>query len=319
MSEGKRRLPPEVAIAWTNHTERHCHMTDAATPTRPASNLPVAVLWMVGALLAFSVIAIAGREAQKSIDTYQLMFGRAVIGLAVLLVIMLLRGNQLSDIATGRPGLHLLRNIIHYGAQYSWLYALPLIPLATLFAVEFTCPLWVAVMAPLILGERLTPTRILAALLGFGGILAIVGPSVSGLSTGLLFGLASALGFAASMICMKSLTRTDDAFRIIVLMHAIQIAIGIIPMSSRWMIPDTTTLAWVAIVGVAGLVAHYSLTRAFAVADAIIVAPLDFLRLPLIALVGATWYAEVLAPSVLLGASIIVAANGLNMWGERRR
>ncbi len=294
-------------------------MTTASNATRTASNLPLAVLWMVGALLAFSVIAIAGREAQKTIDTYQLMFGRAVIGLAILTVILVAMGGRLRDVTTQRPGLHLLRNILHYAGQFSWLYALPLIPLATLFAVEFTCPLWVALLAPLILGERLTLTRIIAAILGFIGIVAIVGPSITAISPGLLFGLASAIGFASSMICMKSLTRTDDAFRIIYVMHVIQVAIGLIPMASRWIWPDPITLMWVAIVGVAGLVAHYSLTRAFAVADAIIVAPLDFLRLPLIAVIGASWYGERLEPLVLLGACVIVAANALNMWGERRR
>ena len=294
-------------------------MTASADRARPASNLPLAIVWMSGALLAFSVIAIAGREAQKSIDTVQLMFGRALIGLAILTIILMATGGRWQDVTTQRPGLHLLRNILHYAGQFSWLYALPLIPLATLFAVEFTCPLWVAILAPLILGERLTLTRVIAAMLGFIGIIAIVGPSITAISPGLLFGLLSALGFAASMICMKSLTRTEDAFRIIFVMHVIQLAIGLIPMVTRWIWPDPVTLMWVAIVGVAGLVAHYSLTRAFAVADAIIVAPLDFLRLPLIAVIGAYWYAESLEPLVLLGAGIIVAANVLNMWGERRR
>jgi drug/metabolite transporter (DMT)-like permease len=294
-------------------------MTDTTMPARPASNLPLAVLWMVGALVAFSVIAIAGREAQKSIDTYQLMFGRAVVGLIILLVIFIATRSGINDLKTQRPGLHIGRNLLHYVAQFSWLYALPLIPLATLFAVEFTGPLWVALMAPLILGERLTGTRMFSALLGFAGIIAIVGPSITSISPGLMFGLVSAVGFAASMICVKSLTRTEDAFRIIFLMHVIQIVIGLIPMATRWIWPDTTTVMWVVVVGVAGLVAHYSLTRAFAVADAIIVAPLDFLRLPLIAAVGATWYGEQLETGVLIGACIILAANIINLQGERRR
>jgi drug/metabolite transporter (DMT)-like permease len=294
-------------------------MSEIAKSQSNTSNLPLAVVWMVGALLAFSVIAIAGREAQKSVDTFQLMFGRAVVGLVILAIIGVASGKTINDIWTRRPGLHLLRNVIHYAAQFSWLYALPLIPLATLFAVEFTCPLWVAVLAPLILGERLTATRMAAAVLGFTGIVAIVGTDAANFSTGMAFGLVSALGFALSMLCMKSLTRTDDAFRILVLMHVLQILIGLLPMADRWIMLDTTTALWIAVVGIAGLVAHYSLTRAFAVADAIIVAPLDFLRLPLIAVVGATWYRERLGPAVLVGAAIIVAANALNMWGERHK
>ena len=293
-------------------------MTTAATPVRPASNVLPAAGWMIGALLAFSAMAIAGRKAQETLETVQMMFGRAVIGTIILSIIVLARGERFSDLATHRLGMHLLRNVIHYASQFSWFHALTLIPLATLFAVEFTCPLWVALIAPIVLGEKLTSTRIAAALIGFAGIIAIVQPGTQPMTAGLALGLFSALGYALGMLCTKSLTRTEPVFRVLFLMHAIQIVFGLIPMWGRWIVPTPNAVLWVAVVACVGLCAHYCMTRAFALADAIIVAPMDFLRLPLIGAVGALAYGEQLDSWVLIGAAVIVVANFLNIWGERR-
>ena len=117
--------------------------------------------------MSFSLIAIAGREASRVITTTELMFWRGLIGVVVLFSILFATGGRLGDVNSGQPKLQFGRSFVHFGAQFSWLYCLTLIPLAELFALEFTSPLWVAVFAPLLLGERLTATRIMAAGLGF--------------------------------------------------------------------------------------------------------------------------------------------------------
>jgi drug/metabolite transporter (DMT)-like permease len=134
-----------------------------------------------------------------------------------------------------------------------------------------------------------------------------------------MLALLAAIGFALSMITTKQLTRTESAMTILFYMSAIQTGLAAVIAARSMVVPDAMTLFWVALVGVCGLTAHFSLVRAFALADAIIVAPMDFLRLPLIALVGAWGYAEPLDPIVLLGGSVVVLANFINLWGERRR
>lgn len=294
----------------------------AATIKSPATerqNVRGAIAWMSVALVSFSAIGIAGREASRVLTTYELMFWRGIIGTIVLFLILRSTGPLLPQLRSSQPYLHGVRAVVHFGAQYSWLFAVTMIPLAQLFALEFTAPLWVALIAPLALGERLTPSRIGAALLGFVGTLVVVRPGAAGLSTGAVFALASALGFALSMICTKRLLRTDTPSCIIFWMHLLQTGIAAVPMTRGFVWPAAATWGWTIVVGLAGLAAHFSLARAFSLADAIIVAPMDFLRVPLIAVVGALIYAEPLNPWVLGGGAIILAANTLNIVAERKR
>jgi drug/metabolite transporter (DMT)-like permease len=297
-------------------------MTTRAAPAPPQPQrshaLLRAVLWMCGALVSFSLIAIAGREASRVVSTTELMFWRGLIGITVLGSLFLASPRRRRDLMSGQPKLQIARSLVHFGAQFSWLYCLTLIPLAQLFALEFTAPLWVAVLAPLLLGERLTPLRIGAALLGFAGALVVVQPGQTALSYGAILALLSAVGFACNMIATKQLTKTDTAFTMLVWLNGLQALIGSGFMGQGFIWPDPMTWVWIIMVAVLGLTAHYSLTRAFGLADAIVVAPMDFLRLPLIAVVGAYAYGETLALPVALGGTLIVAANLLNILGERK-
>lgn len=288
-----------------------------------------AVAWMVGALVSFSVVAVAGREASRTIATTELMFWRGIIGVVVLLAIWQLGGGSRAALVSGQPRLQFARSIVHFAAQFAWLYALTLIPLVELFALEFTAPLWVSVLAPVFLRERLTPVRAGAAVLGFIGALIVIWPlnagwSLSGflgqltLGAGSALGLASAVGFACNMMAVKRLTHTDSPFTILLWMNALQAVIGTIFLVRGITWPDPATWLWTLLVGIGGLTAHYSISRAFQLADAIIVAPMDFLRVPLIALVGVFVYDEKLRPLVLVGGVFILAANTFNIWGERR-
>lgn len=202
--------------------------------------------------------------------------------------------------------------------NFSWFHALTLIPLGTLFALEFTAPLWVAVFAWLLLGERFTWSRLAAVALGFCGIITIVQPGVTPIDLGSALALSAAVGFALSMIATKRLTTTDNALAILFHMSWMQLicaAAFAIPVMT---VPTAEVIFWVTIVGVCGLSAHFCLARAFAEADAMIVAPMDFLRLPLIMTVGALAYDEPLSGVILAGAALVLIANGLNLWGQHR-
>ena len=291
----------------------------AARTIERKQNVTRAVLWMIGALISFSLMAIAGREATKALPTIEVMLWRSVFGALVLYIVVRANGMTLRDMRSERMGLHVGRSIVHFGAQFAWLYALLLIPLAELFALEFTAPLWVAVLAPLFLGERLTAGRIIAALLGFAGALVVVRPSGAGLSLGSVLALASAVGFAMGMIATKALTRTDGTLKILFWMNVLQTLIGAAANYKGVHMPAGATWGWLAVVCVVGLTAHFALAQAFKYADAIIVAPMDFMRLPLIAFIGAFYYSEPLQPLVLLGGAFVLAGNAINIWAEKRK
>lgn len=305
-------------------------MQREATDPAPADarrRVLLAVFWMVGALVSFTLIAIAGRAAARGMDALQIAVWRTFVGFTVLVVIVKLQGKTFASLASHQPGLQVVRNLIHFTAQFSWLYALTRLTLAELTALEFTAPLWVALLAPLLLGERLTTLRLVAAVLGFIGVLVVVRPGAIPLGEGTPFGMIAAIGFALSMITTKRLLSTDSAFTTVIWMQGLQIPIGLMVVFGSALfgyghglvIPDSVTFGWVVAVGILGLTAHYSLAMAFTHADAIIVAPMDFLRLPLVAAVGVAVYAEPLDLWVLGGGLIVVFANLLNIRGERRR
>jgi drug/metabolite transporter (DMT)-like permease len=274
--------------------------------------------WMAVALASFILVAISGREAGRVLSTIDMMFYRGIISLTILLIAIRLAGIPFAQFRSNRLGLHTLRGVVHFGAQAAWLHALILIPLTELFTFEFTAPLWVAILAPLLLGEVLTRTRTAAALLGFLGVLVIAQPGISDVTFGTLLALGSAVGFGVSIVVGKLLLRTDAPVSVLLHMISIQTILGCLAVLPGPALPDAVTAGWLLVLGLFGLTAHFGLVRAFAHADAMVVAPLDFLRLPLIALVGVTIYQEPLEWAVMIGAGIVVAANLLNLSGERR-
>ncbi|WP_424976211.1 DMT family transporter [Dinoroseobacter sp. S124A] len=284
-----------------------------------ARNEPVkAALWMLGAITSFMLMAIAGRALSATHDTFEIMFFRSVIGFGLVLALGAGFG-RLGEVSTRHLGIHALRNLCHFTGQNLWFFALPLIPLAQLFALEFTTPLWVTLLAPLILGERLTRTRLLAAGLGFTGVLVVAQPDVSGLSIGVLTAALSALGFAGSALFTKRLTRSETILCILFWLTLMQAVFGLVATlhdgTVTW--PTAQTLPWLTVVAICGLVAHFCLTTALSVAPAVIVMPFDFLRLPLIGIVGFFLYGEAVGIALILGAGLIIGANAINLWVER--
>ena len=272
---------------------------------------------MTGAILSFSSMALAGRAMSVELDTFELMLYRSVIGIVLVVGLAGLAG-RLGEVSRQRLGLHFVRNVFHFTGQNLWFLALALIPLAQVFAMEFNAPLWVALLAALTLGERLTRARALAALTGFAGFLIVARPDPMVLEPGALAALGAALGFAGSALFTKRLTATQSIVSILFWLTVMQAGMGLVCAGIDGQIAWPSAAAWVpfAVLGVAGLMAHYCLTSALMVAPAIIVMPLDFLRLPVIAVVGMLLYGEPPDAAVFLGAAVILAANLLNLRTE---
>lgn len=275
---------------------------------------------MSGAIVSFTVMAIAGRAISLELDTFEIMMYRSAIGVVVVLSMARVFGTH-KDIAPTRLGLHFMRNIAHFAGQNLWFFAITVIPLAQVFALEFTSPIWVLLLSPLVLSERLTANRILAAIVGFIGILIVTRPDPGSLNMGQVAAALAAIGFAGSAVFTRLLTRTDKITNILFWLTAMQLVFGVICAGADGQIalPQFTSLPWVVLVSLTGLFAHYCLTTALSLAPATVVIPIDFTRLPIVAFVGMFLYDESLDRYVFLGAALIFLANYTNIWLESRR
>ena len=271
-----------------------------------------AAFWMAGWLLLMVVIAVAGREATRELTVFQVMALRSFIGLAMLWPLIHHAGG-LAAMRSQRLPLHVGRNIVHYAAQYGWLAALSMIPLAQLVAIEFTMPIWSALLAVAVLGERLDRARIVAVLLGLAGVVVIVRPDAAHINLGQWIALATAVGFGISVVLVKSLTRTDAAIVVSFWMMVIQGVIGVLPALAVWRWPSAAAWGWVLLVAFCGSYSHYCFARAMQLADATVVVPMDFLRVPLTALAGWALYAERVDLLTLAGMALILTGNGVNL------
>nr|WP_282569156.1 DMT family transporter [Aliiroseovarius sp. S1339] len=277
-----------------------------------------AALWMTGAITSFTAMAVAGRAVSHQLDTFELMLYRSCVGFVIILSIVMINGRQ-CELRTANAPLHLLRNLAHFAGQNLWFFALTAIPLAQVFALEFTSPLWVAALAPLVLGERLTATRAISAMVGFVGILIIAQPgSGLGLSNGIVAAALSAICFAFTAMFTRRLTRTETTLAILMWLTATQLVFGLITagFDGNITLPTWATAPWLVLIGCAGLLAHTCLTIALSIAPASVVIPIDFTRLPLIALIGAVFYGEPVGWALVLGGGLIVLANLVNIRAE---
>jgi len=245
---------------------------------------------------------------------------RSFISIFLVVTIGGLAGT-LHQISTRNFGLHTARNVSHFAGQNLWFAAITMIPMAHVIALEFTSPIWVALLAPIFLKEALTRLRMLVALIGFIGILIVARPDMANLEIGALLAAGSAIGFAGSAIFTKMLTRHHSITCILFWLAVMQAVFGVICAGYDGQIawPSTGLLPWVVLVSVSGLAAHFCLTLALTQAPAVTVMPLDFARLPVVALLGMTIFGEALDPLVFLGAAIIFGANYLNIAAEARR
>jgi drug/metabolite transporter (DMT)-like permease len=276
-----------------------------------------AALWMTGAIASFTGMAIAAREINGVHDSFEIMAARSVIGLGIVVMVGVLTG-QLGRISTDRLGGHALRNLVHFTAQNLWFWSLTMIPLAQVFALEFTSPIWVILLSPLFLGERLTTSKLIAAGLGFAGILIVARPDLTNLNPGVMAAAASALGFAATTILTKRLTRDEAIITILFWLTAFQAVFGILAAAHDGQInwPTGQTLPWLGLIGVCGVLAHFSLTSALTLAPASFVMPFDFVRLPVIAVIGALAYGEPIDPFVLGGGVVIFLGIWISIRAE---
>ncbi len=279
--------------------------------------LIVGAAWMVGSLASFIGMAIASRELSAQLSTFQILFFRSLVGVVVIAAFARQLLPEMRRLTAIR--LNLLRNLVHFAAQYCWTLGVALLPLAEVFALEFTMPVWVAIFAFAILGERITPPRLAAIGVSFLGVLVILRPGMQVLDPASFLVLIAAAGYGLSTVLVKLLTRRNSPGVIVAWMVLMQLPMGLVMALPDWRPVGAGNLPWIVLAGLTGLSAHYTMARALRILDASIAIPIDFFRVPLIAAIGYLAYGEAVSPWLLLGAAMIFVANYIALRAEARR
>lgn len=282
-------------------------------------NIVRVVLWMTGALLSFSIMAISIRLLAGSFSIFEILTVRGFGALAILFALLAVNPALRAQLRTRRIPMHFFRSAIHFAGQFCWATSLTLLPFATVFALEFTLPVWVLILAIAILGEKLTAGRIVVIVLGFVGCLVILRPGLIAFQPASLLVLLASFCYAVFNVATKQMTGTETTFGIVFWMNLLQFPLALAGADPLFVLRvEAWQFAPLAGLGIAGLSAHFCMAKAFRYGDASLVVPLDFLRVPLIALVGWLFFGESLDALVFLGAAIIFGGILWNLRAEAR-
>ena len=273
------------------------------------------VLWMLCAVLSFAMMAVAVRELLRHTGILEILALRTLVTLLLVSTIITRRG--FAPLRTRRFPVHAARAVIHLAGQFCWMYAIGALTLATVFAIEFTMPVWTAILAALFLGERLNRGRVVQLALGLIGVAIILRPGLGAFHPAALVMLLGSMFYAGNMTFTKHLSATDSALGVTFWMSVVQMPITMVAALPNWVTPALADLPWILAIGAGSFAAHYSMTRAMKLADATLVVSIDFIRLPLIAVVGALFYAEPFDPMVIVGAAVIFAGTYFSISRER--
>lgn len=265
------------------------------------------IVLMCMSTVAFSIMHGLVRFASEMLPPFQIAFFRNVFGLVFLLP--LLMRSRFAVLRTQRIGLHALRGVINIGAMLMFFTALSISPLAKVTALSFAAPIFMAVLAVLVLGERFRIYRWLAILLGFTGMLIILRPGIVAIDTGALLVTCAAALWAVAMIIIKILSRTESSLTIVAYMGIFLGVFSILPALWVWQPFGAQTLGWLALIGLFGTIAQMTLSQALKETDPTALMPFDFLKLIWTALIGVWFFAEVPDVFTWIGAAVIFASG----------
>jgi drug/metabolite transporter (DMT)-like permease len=284
-----------------------------------AHQLSRVVFWMTGTLLSFCVMAVSIRGLAGNLSIFEILTVRSSLALVILLGLAALRPDLRVGFRPEQLGIHFSRSFVHFAGQYLWTLSLTLLPLAVVFTLEFMLPVFVVILATIFLGERMTSGRLIVIVLGFAGALVILRPGLEAFQPAALIVVLAAFFYAVFSVLTKKMTSNTGIFAIVFWMNLMQFPIGLagsdplFPLRLEpWQWPS------VAGVGIAGLSSHYCLANAFRWGDASLVTPLDFLRIPLIAVIGWWFFGETADIWVFVGGLTILAGILWNLRAETR-
>ncbi len=266
-----------------------------------------AALLMTGSTVLFGFMVITIRLATSTTHPFEIAFFRNLFGL--LFALPLLWGSGLALLHTKRLRFYFLRCVIGLGGMLTSFWALAHLPLAQAIAISYSSPLFVIIGAALLLNEVIRIRRTSAVIVGFIGVLIIIHPVSADLNLATLVAVLAAALVASAAISIKFLSRTERADAIVIYMGLIMTPLALIPALFYWQWPDAMGWLWLVLTGFFGTMAQICMTRAYQLGEVSALTPLNFLQLPLVAVLAWCLFGETLTWNTAFGAVIVIGSN----------
>ena len=265
--------------------------------------------------VAFSIMHGLVRFVSEVLPPFQIAFFRNFFGLAFLLP--LLMRSRFAVLHTKQIGLHALRGVINMAAMLMFFTALSISPIAKVTALGFTAPIFMAILAVIVLGERFRIYRWSAIFLGFVGMLIILRPGLVVIDTGALLVIGSAVLWAVAMLIIKIQSRTESSLTIVAYMGIFLGVFSIAPALWVWQPFELQTLGSMALIGLFGSIAQMAISESLKETDPTALMPFDFLKLIWTAMIGAWFFAEIPDMFTWIGATVIFSSGLFIAFRER--
>ena len=261
------------------------------------------IVLMCLSTIAFSIMHGLVRFVSEVLPPFQIAFFRNIFGLAFL--IPLLMRSRFAILRTKQIGLHALRGVINMAAMLMFFTALAISPIAKVTALGFTAPIFMAILAVLVLGERFRIYRWSAIFLGFVGMLIILRPGLVAIDTGALLVIGSAALWAVAMIIIKIQSRTESSLTIVAYMGIFLGVFSIAPAVWVWQPFGLQTLGFMVLIGLFGSIAQMAISESLKETDSTALMPFDFLKLIWTAMIGVWFFSEIPDIYTWIGATVI--------------
>lgn len=294
-------------------------MSKMQSPT-PSTRPFVGVVWMIITGACFVAVTASVKMVGSDVPAAQAAFLRYVLGIGFLIpMIPAMRATRLSRRALGLFG---LRGVAHTLGVICWFYAMTRIPIAEVTALNYLNPVYVTILAVLLLGERMAMRRVIAVGVAMLGALVILQPGFRTLDAGHFAMLFTAAAFAVGYLVAKILADEVPA-AVVVFMLSVTVTIGLAPFAyAVWVPVSLENLGWLFLTAVFATAGHYTMTLAFRAAPLTVTQPVTFLQLVWATALGALVFGEPVDVFVILGGGMIIAAVSYITWREavlRRR
>jgi drug/metabolite transporter (DMT)-like permease len=270
-------------------------------------------LWMICAGGFFTFIAVMIRMAHKEVHILEIVFFRYFISLLIMLPWMLRKG--LNGLRCGNLPLLCSRSISSYIGAILWFTSMIYLPLAEATVLGYTAPLFATLGAVLFLGEIVHKRRWWALVVGFSGTLIILRPGIEAVTLPALYAIGGAIFISCSALLVKVISRTDSPETIVLYMAIFSTPLSLGAAIFVWTTPSLETTFWLVGIGLFSTLAHLAYTRSFAMADASVVLPYDYIRLLMVAAVGFGLFGEIPDIWTWVGATVI---GGSTIYIARR-
>lgn len=266
----------------------------------------IGIIWMLGFMVSITIMAICIRELSYKYSSFEIQNFRNIFSIIIIYIVFLLKKNI--NLNSKQLKNNFIRNIFHFIGQSAWTWGLTVLPLATVFSLEFTMPIWAAIISILIFKEKISLNKIFFLFLGLIGTWIILVPDTRYIEFSNIIVLFSAITYAFAHNYTKELTKTDSILSILFFMSIIQLPLSFIGsiMMGNMQFNIIQEVPLILLLTVTSLLAHYSLSSALKTSDATIILPIDYIRLPIIVIIGWYYYNEIITNNVIIGSILII-------------